>query len=68
MSPAASRQQIKKYEPGEYIFREGDTGSEVYIIQSGTVEVVKGLEDSEVVLAALKKGEFFGEMALFGDN
>ena len=68
MSNGRPTQQVKKYEPGEYIFREGDTGSEVYIIQSGAVEVVKGLEDSEVVLAALKKGEFFGEMALFGDN
>lgn len=68
MSKGRPSPNAKKYGPGEYIFREGDTGSEVYIIQSGTVEVIKDLEDAEVILATLKKGDFFGEMALFGDN
>ena len=30
------------YQPGSLIFKEGDTGNHVYIIQSGVVEIVAG--------------------------
>ncbi len=48
-------------EPGEIIVREGDPGDCVYFIQSGQVEVVDGQES---VIAELREGEYFGEMAL----
>ncbi|RKY89927.1 hypothetical protein DRQ09_00415 [candidate division KSB1 bacterium] len=55
------------FKKGETIFKEGDLGNEMYIIQSGKVEVVKNVKGEEVVLATLDKNAFFGEMALFGD-
>jgi len=55
------------FKKGEVIFREGDKGDEMYIIQSGKVEVIKDTGKEEVVLATLKPKAFFGEMALFGD-
>lgn len=61
-------QKTKRFAPHEYIFHEGDTGSEVYFILDGTVEVIKGFADAEVILDTLKQGDFFGEMALFGNN
>ncbi|MBI5397221.1 MAG: cyclic nucleotide-binding domain-containing protein [Verrucomicrobia bacterium] len=55
----------KVYHDGEAIIEEGADGNCFYVIQSGRVEVVQGKAGSEVRLAELKEGEFFGEMALF---
>lgn len=55
------------FKKGEVIFREGDKGSEMYIIQSGKVEVVRKSVKEEVLLATIEPKAFFGEMALFGD-
>jgi len=63
-----SQRNLKRFEPGEIIFSEGETGKEMYIIKSGLVEVIKSIEDDEVVLAKLKEGDFFGEMAIIGDT
>lgn len=53
------------YEDGDVIIRQGDPGDCMYVIQSGSVEVV--LEDGShsVPVAVLAEGDFFGEMALF---
>lgn len=48
------------FEPGEEIFHEGDVGDFLYIITQGAVDVIK----KDRVVAQLKKGEFFGEIAL----
>lgn len=54
------------FDPGEAIFRQGDIGSGMYLIQSGRVRIVA--EDSvrgETQLAILETGQVFGEMSLF---
>jgi putative methionine-R-sulfoxide reductase with GAF domain len=53
------------YKDGEIICREGEEGKYMYVIQSGKVEVKKKVPDGELPLTTLKKGEIFGEMALF---
>ena len=50
-----------------YIFREGETAQQAFIVQSGTVEIVKNIEGNEVVLGTLGTGGMFGEMALIDD-
>jgi len=55
----------KVYEDGEIIVRQGDKGDCMYVIQSGDVEVVEETDGNELVLAVLKEGDFFGEMAIF---
>ena len=49
---------------GTVLFREGDLGREMFIIQKGKVQVRKRVGTTEEVLAELADGEFFGEMAL----
>jgi CRP-like cAMP-binding protein len=46
------------------LFSEGEPGEELYIIQKGSVKIVKIIEGQEVLLAVLKAGDIFGEMAL----
>jgi len=52
---------------GEYVFREGELGTEMYIINEGKVEILNQIGDEEQVLAVLEKGDFFGEMSVLED-
>lgn len=52
---------------GEYIFREGELGTDMYIINEGKVEILNQVGDEEQVLAVLEKGDFFGEMSVLED-
>jgi CRP-like cAMP-binding protein len=52
------------YAPGSVVFREGDAGDDMYIIQRGKVRVSKDFSGKPHVIAVLEKGEFFGEMAI----
>ena len=58
----------KIYEKGELICRQDDPGDEMYIIQSGAVEVSSRRDGHKVVLTILEKEDFFGEMALLDRN
>jgi len=55
----------KTYGDGEPIARQGEIGECMYVIQQGQVEVVRAQDGTEVQLATLGEGDFFGEMALF---
>ncbi len=51
---------------GEIIIKEGDQAAGFFVISSGKVEVVRGLDGANPqVLNTLGPGDFFGEMALF---
>lgn len=54
----------REYADGEIIFREGDEGDFLCIIQEGKVEILKRIGNQDYHLATLGKGEFFGEMAI----
>ncbi|HLW47389.1 MAG TPA: Crp/Fnr family transcriptional regulator [bacterium] len=55
----------RRYRAGEPVFREGDPGTALYVVETGEVKVLLGgSEGKEVVLALLGPGEFFGELAL----
>lgn len=55
----------KVYQDGEVIIRQGEVGDCMFVIQEGAVEVVLDRDGREVRLAVRKKGDFFGEMAIF---
>jgi CRP-like cAMP-binding protein len=52
---------------GDIIFSDGEIGNEMFIIQSGTVEMLKEIGGETRVLATLEKGDFFGEMSVLED-
>ncbi len=57
-------QFIRSYPKGTMLFAEGESGPELYIIQKGSIRITKIVNDNEVILALLKAGDIFGEMAL----
>jgi len=57
----------RTYEPGEAVFREGDSGDTCYIVREGSVRVTRRHSDGRVItLAELRPGAIFGELAMFG--
>ncbi len=62
---AASSSEFKRIYPNNtMVCCEHEPGDELYIIQSGKVKITKIIENKEVLLAVLKEGDIFGEMAL----
>jgi CRP/FNR family cyclic AMP-dependent transcriptional regulator len=53
---------------GEFIFREGDLTSDLYILEEGRVELIRQDGGSSRVVATLGPGELFGELALLEDQ
>jgi len=59
-----SADAVRKYAPGDHVFREGDLGTEMYVVHEGRVEILKTVADERRQIAILEKGDFFGEMSL----
>ena len=59
-----TKQMVRVYHGESMIFCECQSGTELYIIQKGRVKISKIVDNSEVLLAVLKEGDMFGEMAL----
>ncbi|XP_048385598.1 cyclic nucleotide-gated cation channel beta-1-like isoform X3 [Stegostoma tigrinum] len=51
------------YLPGDFVYKKGDVGREMYIIKSGQVQVLGGPDDNKASVT-LKAGSVFGEISL----
>ena len=59
----------RKYNEGDFVFKNRATGEGMYIIMEGSVKITLGTKsDNESILAELNEGDFFGELALFDDE
>ncbi len=58
----------KEFPAGTVIFKDGESGKEMYVIQSGKINITKGVRDTEKVLATLGPGDFFGEMSILNNK
>ena len=56
------------FQPGQVIFREGDTSQEAYRILRGRVEISIVADGKPVILAQLGEGDIFGEMAMVDER
>lgn len=54
----------RELQPGSVLFREGDEGNEMFVIQAGHLRITKRIAQGEKILATLGPGEFVGEMAI----
>lgn len=55
---------LRAYDPLQTIFREGDPGDVMYVVEDGAVTIRKEDTKDPIQLTTLGKGEFFGEVAL----
>ncbi len=69
LNALAQTARQRKFAAGEVIVKEGSNAIGCFIVASGEVEVVKGLDSpDQEVLATLGPGDFFGEMAIIDDG
>jgi CRP-like cAMP-binding protein len=60
--------QRKTFGKGQTIFKEGEPGSEAYILESGQVRIFKMVAGKRVPIGRVKQWGVFGEMALLDDG
>jgi hypothetical protein len=57
------------YTAGSIIFNEGETGDKFYLVKKGRIIFYKRKEDDEIITVHTSvAGEFFGELAVLGDE
>jgi CRP-like cAMP-binding protein len=57
------------FEPGQVVFREGDSSDTCYIVRSGRARAVREHGDGRTItLATFGEGDIFGELAMFEDE
>ncbi|MBP2241147.1 CRP/FNR family transcriptional regulator [Cytobacillus eiseniae] len=61
-----SAHYTKKIEKGTFLYQEGMLANELYIVQSGVIQISKIVPDGrELTLRMCQKGDLFGELSLF---
>ncbi|HUG55785.1 MAG TPA: Crp/Fnr family transcriptional regulator [Candidatus Limnocylindrales bacterium] len=62
----ARRVRLKSFRRAETIFRKDDQGTHLYLVLEGSVKIaLPGEYGQEALVALIRAGEFFGELALF---
>lgn len=56
------------FKAGALVIREGEPGQEMFVVESGSVEVFRGSGPKEQKVSALGAGDFFGELSLLDDQ
>src|SRR5256712_769147 len=66
LAELAERVRTKSFKRGEMIFRKDDPGTHLYMVLEGGVKIaLPGEFGQEALVAIMRPGEFFGELALF---
>ncbi|MGC3997049.1 MAG: Crp/Fnr family transcriptional regulator [Anaeromyxobacter sp.] len=58
----------KEFPAGTVLFREGEPGKEMFVIQQGRVTISKKVGEVEKILSSLGPGEFLGEMSILNNK
>ncbi|NNJ91977.1 MAG: cyclic nucleotide-binding domain-containing protein [Gammaproteobacteria bacterium] len=64
----AEKIQTVTFLSGDTIIGEGERGDALYILKSGVVDISKADGEKQTPINTLEQGDFFGEMALLGDQ
>ena len=55
--------ELRLLAKGEVLFKQGDEGDTMYVVKEGSIDIVS--EKSKQILKTCKKGDSFGELAIF---
>ena len=55
------------YDPGQNLFKQGDSGDAAYIILDGEADIIVDTPGGELVVARMKKNDFVGDIAILCD-
>jgi CRP/FNR family cyclic AMP-dependent transcriptional regulator len=64
MANGTQQENVREFEDGESIFREGEDTRHMFIVQTGSVVISKNTPNGKVELARLQRGDFLGEISL----
>lgn len=64
----ASVRDRRVVQAGHTIFREGEPGHNMFIVEKGRVMIWRGSPDNRIILGFIPAGGIFGEMAIFDDG
>ncbi|MCB2106872.1 MAG: cyclic nucleotide-binding domain-containing protein [Rhodobacteraceae bacterium] len=56
--------EIMTLSRGQQLFKQGDPANAAYVVASGSVAVFREIDGHRIPVARIRKGEFFGEMAI----
>jgi hypothetical protein len=69
LAAVASVTEEVHFGEGETVFKEGDHGDTLFLVVEGEVAVIKDIDgERQIELDSIGAGDYFGEMALFGDD
>jgi CRP/FNR family cyclic AMP-dependent transcriptional regulator len=58
----------REFAKGTVLFREGEPGREMFVVQHGRVNVSKKVGEVEKILSSMGPGEFLGEMSILNNK
>lgn len=62
--PVSESSSVRAFQPGEVIFRQGEPGEDAFLLEEGSVRLIKKVRGADRALSLVRPGELFGESAL----
>jgi CRP-like cAMP-binding protein len=59
---------LKRFAPGDILFRQGDPSDHVVLVRSGRADVLREVGEDNILLGTAKEGEFLGEMGVLDER
>lgn len=67
LKPVVESAKIVKFKPGDTIYQQGNKGTDMHLIRSGSCTVSMRVAGRDIVLSYVPSGNYIGEMALLSD-